>query len=251
MALSSQWDNLNPILIAKFFEVDRKGNPTGGEEVHAPLLEAEMDLTLNWQSPFENMGAEAKAPALLAMLQSGSLQPLITALKLNGAADTTAGEAASKSKESNAFISQFEGRTGITKLNSTQIFVGMPPVKITVMALFRAWKNPKQEVNEPVDQLIQWSLPKELSEDGAVVKSLNAAQGSGDTAVEILMPSMSPTMIAMSYKGKTYSPMVIESIGYPMESPVDNSGGYIYMKVPITLGSLTAIDKNDWKKWSK
>lgn len=249
MALGSKWDKLNPILIAKIYECDKDGGTSGGEEVHCPFAEADIDITLNWQSAFENMSAESKAPALLAMLQTGALQPVIAAIKGNGAGEMTASEAQQKTKDSNQFLKQFEGRTGITKLNSTQVFVGMPPVMFNVTALFRAWDDPQSEVNAPIDQLVQWSLPKELSPDGLVVASLNAAHGSGDKAAEILMPSLSPVFVAIEYKGKTYAPLVIENVGLPISSPCDSSGGFIHMKVPMKIASLTAIDAKDWKKF--
>ena len=249
--LTSKWDKLNPLLVARFYEVDKGGNRVGGVEVHCPLSEAEIDINLQWQSPFENMGAEAKAPAMLSMLQTGALQPVLAALKGNGAAGMSEQEAKEKQQNSNGFLQQFEGRSGITKLNSTQVFAGMPPAKFTVTAVFRAWDNARQEVNAPVDQLVTWALPKELSPDGAVVKSINAAQGSTDPAVEILMPSLAPVLVALEYKGKVYAPLVIESIGIPLESPVDASGGFVHIKLPITLETLTAIDGKDWRRYSR
>jgi hypothetical protein len=42
------------------------------------------------------------------------------------------------------------GRTGITKLNSTQIFSGMPPVKFSFTAHFRALTDPQSEVRDPI-----------------------------------------------------------------------------------------------------
>ena len=53
-------------------------------------------------------------------------------------------------QKSNDLLKQFEGRTGITKLNSTQVFTGMPPVKIQVTALLRAWRDSASEVEAPL-----------------------------------------------------------------------------------------------------
>jgi hypothetical protein len=36
-------------------------------------------------------------------------------------------------------------------------------MKIQVNALFRAWDDPAREVEAPVEKLIQWALPVELS----------------------------------------------------------------------------------------
>lgn len=243
--LKSLWDGLNDHLIAKFYEVDRKMKPIGDVEVWAPLTEANFEIVLNWNSPFENAGAESKAPMLLAMLQSGALQPLIDA----AFGKSSKADASEASKKSSEFMRQFEGRTGITKLNSTQVFTGMPPVKIPVVALFRAWRDPVQEVEAPLDQLMNWALPEVLSPDGTIVsRGIEAAKGNAG-ALDVLLPSKSPTMIAMRYKGRTYGPLVIESVGQPISSPVDSSGRFVSMAVPLTLCSIAAIDRADWKAW--
>ena len=52
----------------------------------------------------------------------------------------------------------------------------------------------------------------------------------------------------MTYKGRTYAPLVIESIGQPISSPVDSNGRYVELLVPMTLCSLTALDRADWKR---
>lgn len=244
--LSSEWTGLSKHLLATFFEVKKNGDrwektsACDPAMVQAPLTEASMEVALNWQSPFEQAGPESKAPALLAMLQSGALQPLVTALT-GGKGDGGKAQA-----ESNAFLSQFEGRTGITKLNSTQVFTGMPPVKIQVTVLFRAWSDAVREVETPFDKLMEWALPEKLSPDGSILaRAADTARGEMG-AIEALMPSLSPTKIAMQYKGRTFSPLVIESIGMPLGSPVDKRGKFIELSVPMTLCTLTALDRADW-----
>lgn len=242
--LSSLWDGLSPHLIASFYEVTKTGDDAWGrtgktdsKTVLAPLTEANMEIALNWQSPFEHAGPESKAPALMAMLQSGALQPIV---------DSVMGkqkEQGGAQQKSNDFLAQFEGRTGITKLNSTQVFNGMPPVKITVTALFRAWRDSASEVEAPFNKLMEWALPIELSKDGSVL----ARAAKGDMGyVEALMPSKAPTRVALKYKGRIFSPLVIESIGMPLNSPVDDSGRFVQLAVPMTLCTLTALDRKDW-----
>lgn len=149
-------------------------------------------------------------------------------------------------QQSNDFLQQFEGRTGITKLNSTQVFTGMPPVKITVTALFRAWRDTLSEVETPFNKLMEWALPVALSPDGSVLARTAETVSGRMGYVEALTPSKSPTRIAMEYKGRTYSPLVIESIGMPLSAPVDASGRFVELAVPLTLCTLTAIDRQDW-----
>lgn len=246
--LSSLWDGLSPHLIARFYEVAKIGEDAWGrtektdpKTVLAPLTEANMEVVLNWQSPFEQAGPESKAPALMAMLQSGALQPVVDALT-----DRKSKEQGSAQQQADSFLSQFEGRTGITKLNSTQVFNGMPPVRLDVTVLLRAWRDPQQEVEAPFNKLMEWALPIELSKDGSVLA--RAAQSiRGEMGfVEALMPSRAPTRIAMQYKGRIYAPLVIESIGKPLSAPVDQNGRYVELLVPLRLCTLTALDRKDW-----
>lgn len=247
--LSSKWDGLSKHLLASFVVVEnvdgvwKRSEKADPAMVVAPLSEASLEMSLNWQSPFESAGPETKAPALMAMLSSGALQPLVEAA-LSGSG--SAADAAAAQKKSSDFLRQFEGRTGITRLNSTQVFAGMPPLKIQVNAVFRAWDDPASEVEAPVEKLIQWALPVTLSKDGSVLARI-AQTAKGDMGyVEALMPSISPVRIAMTYKGRTYCPMVIESIGKPLDAPVDRNGRHVHLVIPMTLCSLTALDREMW-----
>lgn len=248
--LSSDWSGLSPHLIAKFYPVRYEGYgenrvyiPDGEIEVHAPLVEPNLDITLNWQSPFENMSPDQSRPALTAMLQSGAIQPLLHALMSDedgkepdmGAINSTLNKASELAK-------RFEGRTGITKLNSTQVFSGMPPVKITMQLLFRAWKDPQAEVEAPFQQLMKWALPKKLSADGTIT---TFAKGQ-DPVEKVLMPSLAPTLMAMEYKRRRFKPLVIESISEPLNSPIDSTSTYTELLVNMTMATLTAIDGHDY-----
>ncbi len=251
-SLSSLWDGLSPHLIASFYEIKKSEDGVWSRmnadpvTVLAPLSEASMEISLNWQSPFEHAGPESRAPTLLAMLQSGALMPLIDAFLKGDDASSMASQAQQRSNE---FVRQFEGRTGITKLNSTQVFNGMPPVKFQITALFRAWSDPYAEVEAPFNKLMEWALPVKLSPDGSVLaRSAQAAKGNTGF-IDALVPSIAPTMVAMKYKNRTYSPLVIEAISDPIASPVDRNGRYVERAVTMTLATLTAIDRDDWVKY--
>jgi hypothetical protein len=233
--LKSKWDGLSKHLIASFWEVDRKNKRLDPDvTVQAPILDGNFEATLNWQSPFEQSGPESKAPALLAMIQTGELQSII---------DATPDALGELKTGSSDFLQSVSGRTGITKLNSVQVFTGMPPVKIPVTLLFRAWNNTIIEVENPFNQLMKWALPVDLAEDGSRVVSL----ARGKNFIDATLPSVSPTMIAMQYKNRIYSPLVIESISWSLTAPIDRDGDYIEATVPMTLATLTAIDRNDWE----
>ncbi len=251
--LKSKWKGLSPHLLAHFFEVDndngvwKRTDKTDPATVVAPLTEASIEMALNWQSPFEQSGPESKAPALMAMLQSGVLQPIVDAAYMG----RTGADGAAAQKKSGDFLKQFEGRTGITLLNSTQVFSGMAPVKFQVVAVFRAWSDPVKEVEEPVAKLMEWALPVELSKDGSVLARL-AKTAKGEIGfIEALMPSRAPVRVAMKYKGRTYFPLVIESIGQPLNAPVDRNGRFVEQLIPMTLCTLTAVDRGIWANFKK
>lgn len=242
--LSSDWHGLNEYLIARIFEVDNKGFRTTGDsiEVHAPFTECNIEATLNWQSPFENSSADQKAPALVAILQSGGIKENIEALPFFG--KLLIGNQVTAASSIEAGINRFEGRTGITKLNSTQIFTGMPPLKISAVLLFRAYKNSFSEVERPLRQLWQFALPKQISSDSLVARLKKV----GSDTTSALLPSKAPTLLGLEYKRRYYAPLVIESIGEPLSSPIDAEGFYTEVLVPITFGTLTALDREDMRK---
>lgn len=237
--LTSQWMGLNEFLIANIFPVDSEGirKDLTSKEVHAPFIDANIEIAFNWQSPFENSSADQKAPALVAMLQSGAIIPFLRDI---GVISSDVSKEGIGKIESG--INAFKGRTGITRLNSTQIFTGMPPVKITGSLLFRAYSDPLKEVEEPFRQLMEWVLPQELSSNSLAARVKDSATGSLN---EGLLPSMAPLMLGLQYKQRYYAPLVVESIGEPLSSPISSNGYYTEIVVPITFCSLTALDKND------
>lgn len=246
--IGSLWDGLSPHLVASIYEVDHKGNRIGDVVLKVAFSDdTNLELSLNWQSPFESAGPESKAPALMAMMQSGALQPLA--------------DRAGVGEQVRGSIDAARGRTGITKLNSTQVFSGMPPVKITAQLLLRAWRDPEVEVEQPLDQLMVWALPKRLAPEGTMLaaaidvamigyetyKGERSIENAAGDALNAALPSESPTMLAISYKGRTYTPLVIESVGVPLGSPVDKLGRFVQLVLPVTFSTLTAIDGADWK----
>ena len=220
MSLGPLWDGINPSLIATIYEVDHKGEPLEEENRVRCLFvdDANLEATLNWQSPFEGAGPEARAPTLSAMLQSGAIQPIAERL-----GDGVGG--ATKEVSETA-----RGRTGITKLNSTQVFSGMPPLRLQATIMLRAWRDPQAEVEEPLDQLMRWVLPQYLAPEGTLLTAALDWYREGDRDVngfvEAAMPA-APAMIAIRYKGRTYAPMVVETIGVPLNSPSDKYGRFV------------------------
>ncbi len=256
----SNWDGLSPHLIASIFEVEpyeigeggrkvRKWRKViGGRVVKAPFTEVNLSLTPGWQSPFESSNSENVAPNLAAMLQSGQIQNVIDL-----AMDKVATE--NLRNRSTEYLRQFEGRTGLTKLNSVQTFSKMEPTDISGTLLFRAWNDGLQEVELPLEQLMLWSVPVHLCDDSALVNLVNQAktavsnkedkQGQVNAQVAALLPSEAPIKVGLTYKGRTYMPFVIESLEIPLSSPVNSTGHMIYASVNIRLCSLSAWDRRD------
>jgi hypothetical protein len=239
-ALSSQWGGLSPKLIASFFAVKKQPGANGTfiwvrdlsqPEVLAPLTDGNIESVQNWQSPFENIGPDQKLSTLSSMIQAGGFSALIAQLKTVFKSSQVLDDAAAKA-------SKFEGRSNLTKLNSTQVFTGSPPLKITLTAHFRAYQDSAREVRDPMNQLMQWALPKSIAADG-VVGSL--ARGELQ-----LYPSEVPQIIGLKYADMLLQPLVIESQPYPLTGPRDSKGNLTHAAVTMSLASLTALDRNDW-----
>ncbi|MGL4446334.1 MAG: hypothetical protein ACRCYV_07255 [Aeromonas sp.] len=239
LELSSLWDGLSPHLLARIFEVDDAGNALSGQPVvRAPFGEdVQLEADFNWQSPFENAGAEGAAPALMSLLQSGALGKEVEQLGALAGVDVSGASGVAQ---------QAQGRSGMTKLNSTQIFNGAPPMRIQGELILRAWLDPAREVESPFDQLMQWALPKQLAVTGTLLTNAATVAATDKGTIDGMLPSQIPSLLGLTYKGRTYSPVVIERIGVPLGSAVDYGGRFVQLKLPITFATLTAIDKNDW-----
>lgn len=243
--LGSDWTGLNDVLIAQFFPLKRHGHMYIRDRdepiVSAPLEEGtEIEYQLDWHSPFENANADSKAPAFAAMLQSGILPQSWQSIA-NGTAKESELGANALAKN----LGLAEGRTGITKLNSTQVFSGMPPIKIPMKILFRAKKDTQKEVMQPIKQLLKWAVPQELAINGPLVNLITGISGSKNSGIEAMLPSIAPRLLGFEYKNRLYQPMVIEQITDPITSPTASNGDYVRAEVNITLCSLTAWGRSD------
>jgi hypothetical protein len=255
--LKSLWGGLSPHLIARFYPLKKVPGGSGWEpstgrreisqgytiddgfEVHAPMTDGTSEMTLNWTSPFENAGAESIATTLTAMLQSGNaasmLQTVARAMGMDASGTSVA-----------TMLEKATGRTGITKLNSTQIFGGMPPLKLSLTLHFRALNDPIAEVRDPIAQLQKWAVPQMLA-DGTVSAGI-AGAGVNDF-IETVFPSISPQVIGMRYGDRTYEPMVIESISEPITNPRSDKGVLVQQSIQIQLSTLNALDRRDIDKF--
>lgn len=252
--LSSDWTGLSPHLIASFYPVKRMTSAEnkssyfarvpGTVEVRAPITDGQVDATMNWHSPFENNGADQQFSAISAMLQTGALSPLLTMFSDFMQQATGNGVLSGAAKSASDAAQSLEGRTSMTKMNSTQVFNGMQPAKLSVTAHFRALRDARTEVEAPLNQLMRWALPQEIAQDGPVLELLKA----GDPS---LYPSRTPQIIGMSYANMQMLPLVIESVPYPLTGPRDKTGRMLSAQVALQLSTLAAIDANDWNSFQR
>lgn len=245
MKASDSFTGLSPHLIASIYPMKRVGDGADWardydyEAFEAPLTQASLDMAVTWQSPFEGSGVESRFPALAQMAQAGMFSGVLQAV----------GHALPKGMErTQALIDDLDnsakklvGKSGVTKLNSTQVFSGAPPVKIQVTAFLRAFRDSWREVEEPLKKLQEWTLPRHLAKDGVMAEFIKSGYD-----VLALMPSEVPTIVGFTYKTRIFQPMVIESVSDPLDAPIDHHGYRISAAVQITLCSLTALDRKDW-----
>lgn len=251
--LTSNWGGLNSQLICTIAPCDKNGAVIGAG-VSAPFLDANLQQQMNWNSPFEDILPESKSPTLAAALQSGMITQAVESIS----AATSGGDEAKSGFMSklSEFLQQGEGRTGITKLNSTQVFTGNEPLKLDGTLAFRAYADPLSEVTQPITALWKMALPKSLADGDTIANNavdmvsmiggmLNGTQsGSTETVVKAIFPSEAPGYVAVKYRGKTYAPMVIESISQPLVNPTSALGD-VYATVQISLGTHRSWDAKD------
>ena len=213
---------------------------SGGPVVKFPIVDGHTEFVSTWISPFESQTPDAGLGTFGSMLQVGGFLPIMNALQRqsqSGGATYNAVDAVKKQ------AAELIGATSITKLNSTQVNTGAPPLKHTFTAVFRALKDPQKEVVDPVDQLISWALPELLAEDGALTNLAN-----GGNVIRSIFPSKSPSIVAFSYAGETWPTMVIESIGRPLTVARDAQGRPLLTKLSMQVSTLSALDREDYAK---
>ncbi|TDR30341.1 hypothetical protein DFR44_12210 [Hydromonas duriensis] len=246
VSMSSQWGSLHPDLIAQFIPCNASGEVLGAGFL-APIKEGSVEHSFNWTSPFEEMRPESKSAGLLAGLQSGVIpQVLDSAATLLKDVAVVGDAAEATAKQASDLAKLAMGRTGITKINSRQVFNGNAPIKITASLLFRAYQDPRSEVTEPFTKLLSMAYPAEIAADNLQAIEQGKAQGLSQLQLALLamLPSQSPNFVSFTYKGETYKPLVIESVSKPLDAPYSMMGE-LFLEVPITLATLTSWDGRD------
>lgn len=257
--LGGVWSDmgLNKNLIVKIRPVV-EGNFEGGQgqqtyniDPDQPVVEslfedAEFTIESQYSTPFESSNPEGRLPNLMGMIQSGQASAGMYSFFAagSGVAATAVGLADAAAEfigvkdtfqSAQTELEGLMGKSNFTKLNSRQIFTSSNSVRITGSLVFQAWSDAKTEVEDAIEQLQKWASAKSLSSKSLIV-------GAIDEGFSAMFPSEIPPLIQLQYGGKTYSPMVIESVSAPITAPMNKEGSRIAVKAQINFLSLTAWD---------
>lgn len=208
---------------------DKTGAEQGTEQVVGIAINGELAVESQYSTPFEQSNPEHKLPTLMGMLQTGDWVNTLDSAMSNVFGIELSGD----KKEA---LNKLEGRSNLTKTNSTQVFVSSAPITIPVTLYFGAWESAKVEVEDQIRLLQQWALPKSLAE-GSIV-----AEFTKDASLESLFPSEVPPYVALYYGGKRYLPLLIQSVSAPLVVPMDESGNRMQLEVQVNFVSRTAWD---------
>lgn len=246
---TAQWGALTYLKIAYISLCDNRGGDISSSPVvEAVMTDGEFSVESQYQTPFENSNPENRLPNLLGMAQSGEAAAALGRIAENQGGVTgavtavvnTLSDAVGLNAAARAIGSAFEslqGKTNLTKINSTQVFVSTGSVRMSVTLFFMALKDAKTEVEDQINLLQQWALPQELSGTG-LLESISSDGLAG------LFPSTVPPFVNLVYSGKSYKPFLIESVSVPITGPIDKHGNRLSATVTLSLISRQAWDKN-------
>ncbi|MGP4716888.1 hypothetical protein ACTXGL_09655 [Psychrobacter sp. T6-6] len=261
--LGSVWreKGLNKNLVVKIRPVVEsnfeggQGQQTYSVDASQPTLEsifedADFSIESQYSTPFESSNPEGRLPNLMGMIQSGQINAAYYSLfsttsdPIGAGALLSEGVAAANEltgvgdmlSESEGKLQGLLGRSNFTKLNSRQIFTSASSIRITGTLFFQAWANAQAEVEDALQQLQVWSSAAELSKQSLLVGGIK------DGFSEAMFPSIIPPLVQLQYGGKTYNPMVVESVSAPITAPMTKDGNRIAVRVQVVFLSLTAWD---------
>lgn len=217
------------------------------------LEDAEFGLENQYSTPFENSNPEGRMSTTMGMLQNGMIGVgMADILTAQPAADSAAAQATSEIARTADVIFEYsglkngtleflegvKGKTTFTKWNSQQVYTSSNGVKISGTLVLSAWQNAHLEVERALQKLQEWATPKFLY-DGTLIANVIEKGAIGLFASEI------PPTVSLTYGGKTYEPLVIESLSAPITAPMTADGSRIAVKCQVTFVSQKAWDKID------
>lgn len=246
----SQWQGLSRHLISEIYVCDAHGVADPDvPSVYAPITDASISFAHNWQNPFENSGTGQSLPALSAMIQTGQLGAFLNTFTAATGIGTAEGSMTRDLNDKLQKVAKnLEHRTGLTRVNSRQVFVASQPVKIECTLHFRAYSDPENEVVAPYRRLLEWTLPQELANDTVLQGMIKNGVNDPVELLTALFPSTAPRIVGFRKADETYAPLVVEGVSAPLDGPIDSQGLPLYRSVQVSMSTLTALDKSDVQK---
>lgn len=218
---------LSDIYHARIRLCDKTGAGIDDEQVVAIATDGDLMIEGQYSTPFENSNPEHRLPTLMGMLQSGDWVNTLESVAGAFGVDI--------SEDKQATLNSLEGRSNLTKVNSTQIYVN-GSVQLTMTLVFSAWESARVEVEDQVRLLQQWALPQKLEEDSTIA---NVAE---EKSLKSLFPSIVPPFVSVHYGNKRYLPLLIQHVSTPLVVPMDSEGNRLTLQVPVTFLTRTAWD---------
>lgn len=212
------------------------------------LEDAQLELSNQYSTPFENSNPEGRMPNLMGMIQSGQMITSIgDVMNIAGLSSGAIESSDDQNQQQDPGVSGqlfdklegLKGRSTFTKLNSQQIYTSSNSVKISATLVLSAWQNAHLEVERALQKLQEWNAPEKLADKSALMSGLQ------EKSLEGFFPSIIPPTVSLTYGGKTYEPLVIESLSAPITAPMTADGSRIAVKCQVTFSSQKAWDKSD------
>ena len=232
---------------------------SGQTPVKALIADGDFAVESQYSTPFESSNPETRLPNLMGALQSGQAGAALAGVFAMNADPTgvsgvmidaavgvgdTLGINERVTQARISLSEQMQGlkdRSNFTKLNSRQIYTSSSSVRISATLVFEAWSDAKKEVEDQVEKLQVWASAKKLSAQSLIVSGIQNGVSHG------MFPSIIPPLVQLRYGGKTYKPLVIESVSTPITAPMNRNGDRIALLVPVVFLSLMAWDAQNIK----
>ncbi len=141
----------------------------------------------------------------------------------------TAGNVNGVQTTANLLQSHLE-KTSKTVFNSQQVWQGQEPPEVTLQLKFMAYTNGRQEVDLPIQYLMQMASPELL-------------EGSPITLDQI--GGWIPQAAAFDIGGKFVTTMRISEVSFDVNAPKTPSGNFAYNTVSITAAPKQMINKSE------
>lgn len=241
---TNHFGNISKHKFAEFSLCDVDGNSINSPIIKALCIDGDKTIESQYQTPFENSNPEQRLPTLMAAIQSGEFARGFGSVASN---DSLIGKVANSvmnvSQDLGSMIgvnlADLQGRTNLSKVNTTQVFLSTSSIKVNLTVFFQAYRNALTEVEYQIMQLEAWSLPQYLSKY-SITANIAGSEG--------IFSGLIPPFVEVTLSGKTYKPFVIESVSAPLITPIDSDGNRLNLTANISLLSRTAWDAGDLYK---